>query len=111
MIPFKEADRWRIDNGYASMSDINTGGCECFAQAFVQCIPAGELVGTDNFVCWEHTEHWCSGHIWIYDGKHHYDSQALLGVSDWKDLPFFITRLRDLKEIPCGCPQISLTKN
>ncbi|ABY63171.1 hypothetical protein ST201phi2-1p345 [Pseudomonas phage 201phi2-1] len=111
MIPFKDADQWRISEGYADMTVINTGGCENFATDMLHHIPNGELIGTENVVCWDHTDTWPGGHCWIYDGDKHYDSEALDGVDDWRQLPFFSTRLKELREVTeCDCPQVCFVK-
>lgn len=109
-IPFEVAEAWRISEGYESMAQINTGGCENFAMAMLHHIPSGEVVGTENYVCWDHTEHWVGGHCWIVDQGKHYDSEALGGVDDWRLLPFFKSRLTEVREVLCECPQISYAK-
>ena len=111
MIPFAEAEAWRILHRYASMEHINTGGCENFAQAMLKHIPNGELTYTDNFICWDHSETWCGGHCWIFDGEKHYDSEALTGVDDWKKLPFFVKRMEGILEKSCCCQQTCTYKS
>ena len=91
MIKLDDAEKWRIDNGFASMYDINNGDCENFAIAFVATIPGGEVIGTDNVDGWDSDY---PGHIWIYDGKRHYDSECLDGVEEWKNLPFFVRAIK-----------------
>lgn len=98
VIPFVLANEWRKKLGYATFAEINTGGCENFAQKFVNLIPGGELVWTDNFVSWDHGK-WPGGHAWIMTPNKHYDSEALEGVSSWRELPFFKKRLETLKTI------------
>jgi len=88
MIPFQMADAWRRNNGFAEMANINNGSCENFAMAMENFIADGEIVGTDNFVE-PFGKDWPGGHIWIFDGERHYDSEALEGVLEWRDLPFF----------------------
>jgi len=108
MIPRELAEEWlRRNPQYEDLRDINTGGCERFAAHFQPHVPNGELTGTDNFVCWRHTQHWPGGHVWIFDGHKHYDSEALEGVDEWEDLPFFTRSLPGLVRYNCGCPQVS----
>lgn len=98
MIPFDQADEWRKKIGYSTFADINTGGCENFAQKFISLFPNGELVWTDNFVSWDYGK-WPGGHAWIFSEGKHYDSEALEGVNLWRDLPFFKRKLETLKTV------------
>uniref|UniRef100_A0AB39CCT8 Uncharacterized protein n=1 Tax=Pseudomonas phage RVTF4 TaxID=3236931 RepID=A0AB39CCT8_9VIRU len=86
MIPEFLAHIWRAINRYKTFQAVNSGGCEEFAKTFLDFIPGGEIVGTDNMDGWDSKY---PGHIWIYDGKLHYDSECLNGTADWRDLPIF----------------------
>lgn len=86
MIPIFLAHIWRAINGYKNLQVINSGGCEEFAKAFLEMIPNGEIVGTDNMDGWDTMY---PGHVWIFDGGLHYDSECLEGTAEWRDLPFF----------------------
>lgn len=89
MISETATELWRLANGYLTVADINTGGCERFAKAMLHYFPTGELVWTEDYVCWDHCEPWPGGHCWIlYEGKH-YDSCTLEGAANWFDLPYF----------------------
>lgn len=98
MIPYKSANLWRAKKGFSSMAHINQGACEYFANSFIHHFPAGEIVYTDNFAHWQHGK-WPGGHCWIVSEGRHYDSQSLLGVNRWTDLPFYIPRLKKLKTV------------
>ena len=65
---------------------VNDGLCEDFAMDFLSRIPAGEIIGTDNVDGWASSY---PGHIWIFDGDLHFDSEALTGVANWRELPIF----------------------
>lgn len=94
--PIKVAE-WLKDNGYKSHLEVNSGGCERFAIAFQADVPNAELIGTDNTCGWD-TEY--PGHIWLFDGVMHYDSECLEGVHDWHGLPIF---KRYLEKKKCSC--------
>lgn len=98
MIPLEEAEAWRIKLGYKSMADINTGGCDIFAIQFMDKFPTCIVVGTDDFISWDHGA-WPGGHVWIQHEGRHYDSEALDGVDHWRELPFFKRSMRNLKTV------------
>ncbi|WDS62404.1 putative dual-specificity phosphatase [Pseudomonas phage D6] len=98
MIPKELADRWIKLQGYENAQAVNSGGCERFAQSFLPLFPKGDIIGTDNFVCWDHGS-WPGGHVWIYSEGKHYDSEALEGVNSWRELPFFKRNLSTLKTV------------
>lgn len=98
MIPAGEAETWRIKHGYESLMDVNSGGCEEFAIAFMGLFPGCVLVGTENFLSWDYGA-WPGGHVWIQHEGRHYDSEALKGVDHWRDLPFFKRGMRNLKTV------------
>lgn len=107
-----------IDQGLAnSYAQINSGQCENFAIAVVKQL-GGEsdalyLVGVENFMTKENlwdwellANHWnilppkgmsaaevdglkVNLHIWITDGKKHYDSECPDGVVSFFDLPIY----------------------
>lgn len=83
-IPEAAVTAWLEIKGLRSPYEVNSGSCEDFAQDMQHFIPDSDIVGTDNFDGWD-TKY--PGHIWLFDGTKHYDSEALEGVTDWKDLP------------------------
>lgn len=72
--------------GIPDTLSVNSGNCENFAVAFKDTVPNSDIYGTDNFASWDSP---LPKHIWLYDGKLHYDSECLDGVSNWMDLPIF----------------------
>jgi hypothetical protein len=98
MINKEAAIAWQIQNGYTSMEAINGGGCENFAMYFKRTIPNAELHSTEDHIDWDHGQ-WPGGHIWLFDGKKHYDSEALDGVEDWQQLPFFQRAFKETKTV------------
>ncbi len=105
MIPVEVANQWRVENKYTTMTEINTGGCENFAQAMLHYFPDGELTYTEDYVCWDHCNPWPGGHCWIVSNGRHYDSEALDGVTNWTDIPFFKSRIDPLTIHRCNdCP-------
>lgn len=86
MLPNNVVMRWLTNKSIDNHRNVNIGQCENFSMDFLEYIPNGEIVGTDNFDGWDSVY---PGHIWIFDGALHYDSESLDGVSDWKDLNIF----------------------
>lgn len=85
-IPQTALDQWLVDKGIRSAYEVNSGDCENFAMDHKEYIPGSEIIGTDNMLGWD-TDY--PGHIWLFDGSKHYDSEALEGVVDYLDLPIF----------------------
>lgn len=85
MIDKKKAECWFFAYELTPYS-TNSGNCENFAQFFQKDIPGSEIVGTDDYEGWDTP---LPGHIWLTDGKLHYDSECLEGTKYWKDLPIF----------------------
>lgn len=85
-IPKSALDKWLIDNGVSSAYAVNSGLCENFAQDHAHFIPGSEIIGTDNMAGWGSSY---PGHIWLRGNGRHYDSEALDGVYEWRDLPIF----------------------
>lgn len=86
MIPVSALNEWLVENNLPDAYSVNNGGCENFAIAVQDFIPGSDIIGTDNVDGWDSP---LPGHIWLTDGSKHYDSEALDGVVDWKDLPIF----------------------
>lgn len=86
MIPRTILNEWLVVNNVKDAYSVNSGMCENFAMDMLHYIPAGEVIGTDNMDGWDSPY---PGHIWIFDGCLHFDSEALVGVVDWKELPIF----------------------
>jgi hypothetical protein len=74
------------ENYFKTPREINAGLCDEWAQRAI------EKLGKHAHMHVTPTAYkyiWAGGHYWIkYQGKH-YDAEALQGVNDWKDLPFF----------------------
>lgn len=85
-IPQVTLDNWLVAKGIRSAYEVNSGDCENFAMDHQELIPGSEIIGTDNMLGWD-TDY--PGHIWLYDGIKHYDSETLEGVEDYLDLPIF----------------------
>lgn len=83
-----ELGKWLAENNIYSAKAVNSGHCENFAQDFQGHVPNSEIVGTDNFAEGGFDSP-LPGHIWLFDGKYHYDSETPAGVENWLDLPIF----------------------
>lgn len=82
--------QWLKDNNIPDVYYVNSGMCEEFALHFKQDIPNSDMYGAEEF---EGADTDLGGHLWIYDGQLHYDSECLEGVADWKDLPYYKRRI------------------
>jgi hypothetical protein len=81
-------DEWGVD----TPRKINRGNCALFAVEVAERCPSLMLVKTGN----EPVSGRISlddvsepAHIWVTDGKKHYDVEVPEGVNDWKNLPVF----------------------
>lgn len=90
MLCKEKIQKWLADNNIPDVYSVNSGACEEFAQHFKQYIPNSEMYGAEEF---EGADTDLAGHLWIYDGALHYDSECPEGVADWKDLPYYKRRL------------------
>lgn len=90
MLDAAKVSQWLQDNNIPNAYLVNSGMCEEFAQHFKQYIPNSEMYGAEEF---EGADTDLAGHLWIYDGSLHYDSECLEGVADWKDLPYYKRRI------------------
>lgn len=90
MIDPRKVREWLRDMGIPDYQTVNSGMCEEFAQYFKQFVPNGEMYGAEEF---DGPDTELAGHLWIYDGALHYDSECLDGVADWKDLPYYKRRI------------------
>ena len=86
MIPVTALNEWLAKNNLPDAYSINNGNCENFAMDVQHYVPDGEIVGTDNMDGWDSSY---PGHIWLFDGKLHFDSESLEGVPEWKQLSIF----------------------
>lgn len=105
-----------LEGGYSDAAEINTGGCESFAQALMRRTEIGDMYGVENFQHPDGTFDWTllarwgitppigftpsevdakrlGGHLWVEQGGRHYDSECPDGVSSFFDLPFFKRQL------------------
>lgn len=66
--------------GYASLQEINEGGCFEWATEVFALVQHAKIVGK-----------WHSGgyHAFIQFRKKYYDSETPQGVKDWRRLPYF----------------------
>lgn len=90
MLDTAKVSQWLQDNNIPDAYSVNSGMCEEFAQHFKQYIPNSEMYGAEEF---EGADTDLAGHLWIYDGSLHYDSECLDGVADWKELPYYKRRI------------------
>jgi hypothetical protein len=86
MLCKEKIQKWLEARGWSIPEEANCGDCENFAQDFQSDIPGAELYGAEEF---DGPDTEWAGHIWLYDGKLHYDSESPEGVADWKDLKFY----------------------
>lgn len=90
MLDLAKVKQWLKDNDIPDQYSVNSGMCEEFAQHFKQYIPNSEMYGAEEF---DGPDTDLAGHLWLYDGSLHYDSECLEGVADWKDLPYYKRRV------------------
>lgn len=79
-------NNWITEHGLEDAYSVNSGMCEEFAQHFMHQIPGGEMYGAEDF---EGIDTKYPGHLWIFDGNKHYDSECPEGVFEWRDLPIY----------------------
>lgn len=87
MLCKEKIQRWLEVRGYTAPEEANCGECENFAQDFQGDIPGSDLYGAEEF---DGPDTEWAGHIWLYDGNLHYDSESPEGVVDWMDLKFYM---------------------
>lgn len=83
--------RYMARHGYTSASQVNAGDCEGFALELAEVLPGALVVYTEDFIDWDSPE-WPGGHAWVSWEGRYYDAECPEGVTDWKELPFFVRK-------------------
>lgn len=105
MLNVEKIQKWLEARGFTIPEEANCGECENFAMDFQADIPGSDLYGAEEF---EGPDTEWAGHIWLYDGNLHYDSESPEGVADWKELKFY-RRMATRKAWDNLCKEISET--
>ncbi len=70
-------------------TEINCGNCYCWALVAHLIFNTGQLCSVEVSVRYGQNKKANLSHAFIFVNGKYYDSEALFGVQDWRNLPFF----------------------